>query len=313
MTIGLSRREAVGALAVCVTLPVAAMAQSRDASAQARALYDRLFEERLRQVPEMATSLGLDTGARAGLRARLRDLSDRFGWSNTAVAARPEIRAIDARALSPLERGYLETLAWHADRHAELVRTPWGGFAHPFTLSGSGSYLRVPDFLDTQHPVATASDAEAWLSRLEAFAVNIGHEVDRAREDARQGVIPPVFIIDKTLTRTRALRGESGRRAGLAAKLEKKATAAGLGAGWDVRAARIVDGPIAAALDRQIALLIELRLRAGIEPGVSRLPGGAAFYANCLRYRTSTELTPREFTGKASPKSPITSAGLSRC
>lgn len=302
-TTNIDRRRFVagsGAALALSALPGVASAQaSASETAKARALYDRLFEAMLRSSPETATSLGLDTGARDGLRARLSDNSaaNRFGLSQTFAAARPQIRAIDARKLSDEERTYLETLAWHADRRAEVIRFPYGGFAGypiPYVLTQlTGSYQGVPDFLDSQHPVATVSDAEAYLSRLDAMARNIGFEVDRARADAAQGVIPPNFVIDKALTQTRALRADAGVGSGLASVLQKKARAAGLGPGWDVRAARIVDGPIAAALDRQIALFTELRPRSTDAAGVSRLPRGAEFYAAALRLHTSTSLTPR--------------------
>lgn len=290
------------AAAAVAALPIRLAAQSpagNAATLKARALYDRLFEALLRGSPETATSLGLDTGARDGLRARLSDTSaaNRFGLSEQFAAARPEIRAIDARALPAEERTYLETISWHADRRAEVIRSPYGGFEGypvPFVLTQlTGSYQSVPDFLDSQHPVATVSDAEAYLSRLEALARSIGHEVDRARADAALGVIPPSFVMDKALTQTRALRADAGVRSGLAATLQKKARAAGLGPGWDVRAASIVDGPIAAALDRQIALLAELRPRSTDAAGVSRLPRGAEFYAAALKLHTSTSLDPR--------------------
>lgn len=297
----LDRRQVVAgglAAAAVAALPRAVVAQAVSAeSARARALYDRLFEERLRVHPEEATSLGLDTGERGGLRERLTDQSaaNRFGWASNLVAAGPEIRAIDPRALPPQERPHLEILRWHLDRREELVRDDYGLFFSPYTLSQlEGSYRSTPLFLDSQHPVATASDAEAWLSRLEAFARNIGHEVDRSRSDAAQGVIPPSFILDKALTQTRALRAQSGHTADVAVGLQRKASAVGLGAGWDERAGRIVDGPIAAAVDRQLALLTDLRMRSTEAIGVSRLPNGARYYAARLRYHTSTDLTPSE-------------------
>jgi uncharacterized protein (DUF885 family) len=57
---------------------------------------------------------------------------------------------------------------------------------------------------------------------------------------------------------------------------------------------QIVDGPLAAALDRQIALVQQQRDRAGHAPDVRRLPGGEAYYALCLRFQTSTRMTPDE-------------------
>jgi len=63
---------------------------------------------------------------------------------------------------------------------------------------------------------------------------------------------------------------------------------------WEARAVRIVDGPLAQALDRQIAFLTALKARAGAHAGVANIPDGARFYQAALRFHTSTALTPAE-------------------
>lgn len=292
------------ALAGVGTLPAAARAAMQDAtggaSARASALYDSLFAALLDSAPESATSLGLDSGPRAHQRAELSSsaAADRFGFADTLVAAHHDAVAIDVSALPAAERTQLEVLRWFIDRAGEITRTPYGGFDGypiPYTLTQlTGSYQSVPDFLDSTHPVANASDAEAALSRMNAMATAIGHEVERSAAEAAMGVIPPAFIIAKTLTQTRALRGQTGVTSGMAASLARRTAAANIPGDWGTRAAAIVDGPIAAALDRQIALLESLAPRATDEAGVSRLPGGAEFYATCLRLHTSTSLTPEQ-------------------
>jgi uncharacterized protein (DUF885 family) len=171
----------------------------------------------------------------------------------------------------------------------------FNGYPIPYVLSQlTGSYQSVPDFLDSQHRIDTRADCEAYVSRLEAFARNINLEVDQARADAGRGVVPPGFIIDKTLTQTRALRAEQGQEAGLVRSLVRRAREKNIAGDWGTQAAAIVDGRIAAALDRQIALLTELRRGAGTSPAASRLPDGEHFYGLCLRFHTSTNLTPNQ-------------------
>jgi uncharacterized protein (DUF885 family) len=272
------------------------------AVAQARALYDRLFGTMLSRNPGSATSLGLDTGDRAALRAALSSSApdQRFGFASDLAAARWDIDAIDRDALSGSDRTYLDVVRWFATRASEITRTPFGGFEGypiPYTLTQlTGSYQDVPDFLDSTHPVQTTADAEAYLARMTAMAENIDHEVARSRAEAAMGVIPQSFIIAKTLTQTRAAHADAGRHneSGMAATLARKAQAAGLSGDWRARAGAVAAGPIAMALSRQIALLEELAPRSGTEAGVSRLPQGREFYQTCLRYHTSTALTPEE-------------------
>ena len=71
----LSRRSfllgsAATGIAACAGLPRPALAFAAEAP-QARAIYDRVFEQMLQIAPEMATGLGLDTGERAALKSRL--------------------------------------------------------------------------------------------------------------------------------------------------------------------------------------------------------------------------------------------------
>jgi uncharacterized protein (DUF885 family) len=269
------------------------------ASASARAAYDRIFERMLVLSPELATSLGLDTGERAQLKTRLDSSSPahKLDALQALVDARRELQAIDREALQGRERAWLDTVRWLGDRTAEFGTFPYGrvdgNFPIPYHISQlTGSYQSVPDFLDSQHKIETEADANAYLSRLGDFARNVNFEVQRAEADAGRGVIPPSYIIDKALTQTRTLRAERGTESGLVRSLLRRTREKNIAGDWQTRAVGLVDGPLASALDRQIAALTAMRRRSGEIPGVSRLPDGQRYYANCLRYHTSTTLTP---------------------
>jgi uncharacterized protein (DUF885 family) len=288
------------ALTGCAARPLSQVASGGEA-AKASALYDQIFERMLIASPELATNLGLDTGARAPLRARLGDVSPsgRLRSYRPMVEALPQLRAIDRSALGPREGAWLDTVRWVAERIGEAATFPYGGiggynYPIPYVLSQlTGAYQEVPDFLDSQHKVETAADADAYLSRLNDFARNVNDEVDQARADAGRGAVPPPFIIDKALTQTRNLRGEKGEAATLVQSLVRRTREKGIAGDWGRRAAAIVDGPLASALDRQIAALTELRGRGG-PVGASNLPDGERFYRLALRFHTSTNLSPDE-------------------
>ncbi len=77
----------------------------------------------------------------------------------------------------------------------------------PYVLSQlTGSYQSYPDFLDTQHSIETKADADAYLSRMEAFARLMDQEAEIAKRDYADGVIPPDFVIDKALIADEGLR-----------------------------------------------------------------------------------------------------------
>ena len=84
----LNRREALAALASTAALPLmtgcndkpaattaSSATASSDAEKNALALLDSIGENYLKHFPEKATSLGIDTGARAALRSQLMDRS----------------------------------------------------------------------------------------------------------------------------------------------------------------------------------------------------------------------------------------------
>ena len=301
----LSRRtfllsSSAAALAGCATSGRDGGSLAVGPAAQARAAYDAIFDQLLAASPETATQLGLDTGARAGLKSRLSDPTPagRLGQYRPIVDALPRLRAIDATRLAGRERGWLSTAIWFGERGAEFDSIPWGsarGYPAPYILSQlTGSYQSLPDFLDTQHRIESAADASAYLDRLDAFHRALDAEVEAARSDAARGVMPPAFIIDKARSQTRTALADRGSESALVRSLVRRTREKGLAGNWENRAARIVDGPLAAALTRQAELLDQWRARADDAPGAGRLPEGARFYGQALRYHTSTRMTPEQ-------------------
>src|SRR3712207_7903878 len=86
----------------------------RSETAAARALYDSIFEGMLREAPEMATGLGLDTGERAFLKSRLSDASraGKMGPYRPLLDHLPRLRQIDRSRLQGRERAWLDTVIW---------------------------------------------------------------------------------------------------------------------------------------------------------------------------------------------------------
>ncbi len=294
----LGSAAATGALALSGCAGLA----PRSDTAAARSLYDSIFEGMLRASPEMATGLGLDTGERAYLKSRLGDSSPagKMGVYRPLLDHLPRLRQVDRTRLVGRERGWLDTVVWLGERVAEASTFPYGGiggynYPVPYVLSQlTGAYQSIPDFLDSQHGIETREDAMAYVARLEEFARAIDHDVDRCRADAARGVVPPGFILDKALGQTRALRNDGGTSSGLVQSLVRRTREKGIQGDWERQATAIVDGRLAAAIDRQIAVLTELRRGAGRGSAASALPDGERFYSLCLRFHTSTGLSPDE-------------------
>ncbi|HKR24842.1 MAG TPA: DUF885 family protein, partial [Allosphingosinicella sp.] len=165
----------------------------------------------------------------------------------------------------------------------------------PYTVSQlSGTYQAIPDFLDSQHAIDTAADAEAYLSRLSDFARQLDNETARLRREYDIGVIPPDFVIDKTLQQMGNITGTAPAESGLVTSLARRAAARGIAGDWAARAERIVRGDVYPALTRQAGTVRGQRARAVHDGGVWRLPEGARYYAYGLKYATTTTMSADE-------------------
>jgi len=97
-----SRREVIAALASTAVLPLlsACMSERESATpsgddAKALGLIDECAEHLLALFPESATSLGIDTGARAALRSQLADRSE-AGRKRIADQVRADLERVNA-------------------------------------------------------------------------------------------------------------------------------------------------------------------------------------------------------------------------
>ena len=301
----LSRRTLIASSGASLALAALPARAAASADANAQALLADTAEEMLADHPENATYLGIDKGARAGLKSRLTDRSP-AGQQRLRRNAEDRLKRlarIDLAALTPATRVDVDVV--HTAHEIALV-----GFAFPFgdtvTLNKSvsyrnspyvvaqntGAFVEVPDFLDATHVVATDADRRAYLARLEGHAAALDGETERLRADGGRGVIAPAFLLDKTLGQLRAARAEPVDRWGVVASLAKRSPENSVG--WSGRAQAIARERIAPALGRQIAELERHRARATADAGVWKLPDGEHYYAWALAAGTTTRMTPDE-------------------
>ena len=301
-----SRREFIAGTGALVA--ALAHLRARAASGADTAVEKRLAgiaDELLADYPENATNLGIDTGPRAPLKARL---SDRSAAGQQAIARRVASRlerlsSIDAAALDDRTRIDLDVVRTAHETAAEGFTFPYGDVAllnqnwsyrnAPYIVAqNTGAFLEIPSLLDEQHTVKTREDADAYLARLEAYAGQIDGETGRLKEAAAQGVVAPDFLLDKTLAQIRIAR--SGNVADWLVVTSIAKRTQGMPGHHGVAAAKVAADKIAPALDRQADELEAHRRRATADAGVWKLPQGEAYYAWALRAATTTRMTPDE-------------------
>jgi uncharacterized protein (DUF885 family) len=298
-----SRRDLLAstaaATAVAFVLPdfVARADAPASSASQLNVLMDNFFQENLQQNPEGATLLGLDKGSNAGLKSKLRDESAAGIAASNALNASQlaRLKALDAGTLASMDRVNYDTLVYVGESRAQVTAFDFGGTSFgpsPYVVSQlTGAYHSVPDFLDTKHSIANAADADAYLSRLEAFAGQIDDNTERMKHDSALGVVPPDFLLDTTLAQMTATRTTADKSL-LVTSIARRAKEKGLPGSYAAQAAKIYDAKIGPALDRQIEETKALRANATHDAGSWKIKDGEAFYAATLRSATTTSMSP---------------------
>ncbi|WP_421932555.1 DUF885 domain-containing protein [Phenylobacterium sp.] len=269
------------------------------AGQQLSKLLDALFEEALDDSPELVTQLGLDKGPRAEAKRRLSDASIEDLEKDRARTADQlaRMKAIDRSQLTGMAAVNYDSVIFgiaNADEANKRFKYGSEGAGQPYVLSQlNGSYRSTPDFLGNQHVIETKADADAYLSRLEAYAVQMDQETERARRDVGLGMVPPDFAIDKALTQMNNLR-TSPSASPLVSQLVKKVKDKQIAGDYGAYASKIYLEKVRPALERQIAFMKEARTRATHDAGIRSRPDGEAYYALALRNSTTTTLSAAE-------------------
>ncbi len=159
-------------------------------------------------------------------------------------------------------------------------------------IQNVGAYLDTPRFLDAEHPVKTAEDADAYLARLESYALNLDGELARLQAAGTQGLIAPAFLLDKAIAQIGISLASARAGGGLVESLVRRTK--DIPGAWGPRAEAIARAKVAPALARQIAELQLHRARATGDAGVWKLPRGDDYYAWALRAGTTTRPSPQE-------------------
>ncbi|HEY9235278.1 MAG TPA: DUF885 family protein, partial [Phenylobacterium sp.] len=269
-------------------------------AAKMYAFFDKSIAQTFRRTPELPSSLGLDKGDLAWTKSELSDFSLTALAENKANTSRDlaELRAIDRKQLKGMDAVNYDTVDFVLSVQDEANRKfQYGGQGanSPYVLSQlTGAYQQMPDFLDTQHSIETKDDADAYLSRVEAFGRLMDQEVEVARHDVALGVVPPDFVIDKALTQMKAFMAYEPAKAPVVASLVRRTAEKKIAGDWAGQAEGLYADKVRPALARQVALLESLRPKAVHDAGCWRLPDGEEYYRLGLRNYTTSNITPDE-------------------
>ncbi|MBQ1542089.1 MAG: DUF885 family protein [Caulobacteraceae bacterium] len=297
------RRQLLFAAVAAAALPAGlarAAAPASPGAAKLNALFDGFMKVTFERSPELLTSLGMDKGEWAAAKAKLSDsslaaIAEDKKINSARLAA---LKAFDRNSVTGLDRANYDTVLFTLEINDEANRQfDFGGqgAGSPYVVTQlTGSYQSMPDFLDNQHGIETKADADAYLSRMAAFATVLDQETEQVRHDVALGVVPPDFILDKTLTQMDAFLANAADKAPIVESVVRRTKEKNIPGDYAGSAAKIYDEKIVPALKRQAALIRSLKAGAVHDAGVWRLPKGEAYYATSLKQYTTSQITPAE-------------------
>ncbi len=282
--------------------PVAAakpMIAKTSGDSRINALFEQIFQDRVRRSPELASGLGLDKGPNAHLKSELdtRPIAaaraEDLARSRRNLAA---IRAIPPASLSSASKLNRDVVIYQLET-GMIAASKFGieSTQRPYPIfQQGGAYFELPDFLNTEHGIATSADAEAYLARLALVDTVLDNDTLGQRQQAARGFLAPAWSIDLTLGQMKKLRNVPAAQNTMVESIVRRTAAKGISGDWARRATAIVAGQIYPALDRQIAMMEQLKPTTKPGDGAWRLPNGEAIYAAALAQATTTNYTPDE-------------------
>lgn len=251
----------------------------------------------LRESPEFATSLGVpEEIAGDGYNARLGDYGFEANQRARALNEQflQELKSFDRSALEGTAAVTYDVLKNAYELGARRNQfdfggaTVWGAGSPYIITQLSGPHLLLPRLLQTQHPIDSKENIEAYLSRLGEFGRVFDEVIEVIGADAAIGVVPPAFALEGAVRSIRELTKPAPAlnplTTTLAAKMETvDALTDEERARYGARAEELVETVVYPAYARLAAALEALIPQAGADAGVWRLgEEGEAFYQLAL-------------------------------
>jgi uncharacterized protein (DUF885 family) len=163
----------------------------------------------------------------------------------------------------------------------------------------SGVTVNLPEFLTDAHAIIDRRSADRYLSRLTEFGRVLREVKDRVIDDRDQGVIPPDFVIEKSLTGMRRFISEGASQNVLVTDFANRLSEVDEINAEDQAllvsdAQARVASEVIPGYEGMIALFEELVTQTNHDAGIWRIPNGEAIYRHRLRSSTTTDYTPDE-------------------
>jgi len=288
--------------------PARATYSAEDVSAESERLnawFEATFDAAVARDPMRQTYLGI---------------KDRYGeWSDASEAFELQELELQRASVAEMKSSFnfdklddQAKLSWRlAEYELERAEAAFPFRSHSYTFNQMfGVQSGIPAFLINQHKVATASDAEAYISRLNGVPAYLGQHVENSKASAAQGILPPGFVFEYVLADARGVitgypftgTGDGTDDSPLMGDIRDKNTA--LSANGSItqedaadllaRATDTLKASVGPAYEAAITELTRQQAAATKDDGAWKLPDGGDYYNMRLAQMTTTDLTADE-------------------
>ncbi len=251
------------------------------------------------ETPELMTQLGLIDNTPLDFHSgKLGDYTE-SGEQKQLAKLRKARAGLDKYGPEGLEGQELlsyEIVAWFFDDLIRQAEFEHGGYR---VNQISGVTVDMPQFLTDTHVIISEKSAERYVSRVREFGRVLQEVRARVEGDRAAGVIPPDFIIDKSIAGMQAFieGGAAGNIlvTSLPARLDKvEGLSTQKKAELVAEAAEAVESGVIPGYEAMTALMQDMRAEATHDAGIWRIPDGERIYAAALKSRTTTNMSAEE-------------------
>jgi uncharacterized protein (DUF885 family) len=282
---------ALAALVVGLSIPrLSAQSSSADSSADLSTFFAAYFEERLRDEPEFATTVGRH------------EYDDR--WADVSRQGREQRRSHLVQRLAQVEKFSLDRLSEQDRLSVKLLRYDLRTQLDSLDVETHllrvgqmyGFHNRVYLTIDRM-PVYTVRDCENIITRIRAVPANVDQNIAIMDEAIARGWTQPKIVADLVIEQLTAQVAQDASKSPLLAFIQKMPANI---PGADRERLR-KEGTDAFENDfrpawRKLLAYMQTTYLPKARPaiGIGSLPGGAEAYAILIRRLTTTQATPEE-------------------
>jgi len=259
------------------------------------AFFEQAYRRWLVRDPESLTVLGLSDFYGVG-DADLTDISDEFLRATQTLEAGTLdlLRACDRAAFTADQSLTTDVYDWMLD---DLVRGHTFMYDdYPLNPIVTSIHYNLYMLFTAYHPLNNLQDAEDYISRLSQMGTKISDLIDGLQRRAERGVILPAFIFPILLSELRETAKSNPTYHPYTSTFKNRLTGVSDEEKENLlaRVEEQVGSVVAPAYQSLVDYFTELKKQASNTVGVWQFSDGAAYYAQCLRRQTTTDLTADE-------------------